>query len=311
MDLSIIIVNKNTRALLKDCLSSLDQKSALCTEIWVVDNASDDGSTQMVQDEFPQVKLLVNQENVGFAQANNQALVQASGQYYLLLNPDTVVPPGALEGLMQFMETTPDAGAVGCAQVYPDGQRQVTCHRAITLLREAAIAFGLARVFRPIIDYRVTDLSQPCQVDWVEGGVLLLRRAVLSTIGLMDSAFFMYAEDADLCFRVRQADWSVYYVPDVQIIHYRGQSTGLEQREQRQRRVNEKLLMALHRSKAYFIQKHYGAWQGKIYRLLIRVYSFRKLSMGLVFYVLRMMERETWSNFSRAYLGLLKADLKS
>lgn len=311
MNLSIIIVNWNTENLLKNCLLSLQEDGSLHKEVWVVDNASDDGSVRMIQKEFPQVKLILNKANTGFAYANNQALAQSTGRYCLLLNPDTVVPAGTLDKLVRFMEGTPEAGIVGCAQIYPDGQRQVTCHRTITLMREMCVAFGLAGVFRKIIDHEGGDLSQPIRVDWTEGGALLIRRSVLSTIGLMDDAFFMYVEDADLCFRVWQANWGVYYMPNAQIIHYRGQSTGFEQREQRRLRVNGKLLVALHRSKAYFIRKHYGAWQGKIYRLLVRVYGLRKLCMGLMFYMLRMMGREMWDNFSKAYLSLLKADLES
>ena len=311
MDLSVIIVSKNTRSMLKDCLWSLGQSSnILRMEVWVVDNASNDGSVQMVQNEFPQVKLIVNQENAGFAQANNQALVQTTGRYCLLLNPDTVVPTDALDSLVQFMEDTPDAGVVGCAQIYPDGRRQVTCHRAITLGRETCLAFGLARVFRRVTNYGVENLSRSRRVDWVEGGSLLIRRSVLSIIGLMDNAFFLYVEDADLCFRVWQANLGVYYMPDVEIIHYRGQSTGFEQRERRQQRINRELLVVLHQSKTYFIQKHYGVWQGKIYQLLVRVYSLRKLCIGLMFYMLRMMEPEMWGRFSKAYLGLLKANLE-
>lgn len=312
MDLSVIIVNKNTRAMLKDCLCSLGQgNNTPRTEVWVVDNASNDGSVQMVQNEFPTVKLIVNQENTGFAHANNQALVQAMGHYCLLLNPDTIVPAGTLDSMVRFMENTPNAGVVGCAQVYPDGRRQITCHRGITLIREACVALGVGRVFRSIIDYgaHALDAAGPHQVDWVEGGALLIRRSVLATIGLMDENFFMYAEDADLCLRVWKADMSVYYMPDVQIIHYRGQSTGFEQRERQQPRISEKMLITLHQSKTYFIRKHYGAWQGKVYQLLARVYSLRKLCLWLVFYVLRMTRRETWSSFSKAYLGLLKADL--
>ena len=312
MELSIIIVSRNTRDLLRDSLKSLQRTTGTSsTETWVIDNASDDGSVQMVQAEFPEVRLIVNQENLGFARANNQALAQSAGRYCLLLNPDTVVPSGVLDRLMQFMEDAPDAGVAGCAQVYPDGQWQVTCHRTITLAREAFVAFGLAGVFRRLIDYgvRPDQFHAPRQVDWVEGGALLIRRTALETVGLMDDAFFMYAEDTDLCLRVRQAGFRVYYVPDVQIVHYRAQATGFVQRERRKRRVNATLLVALHQSKAYYIRKHYGAWQEKVYWLLVRVYSLRKLSMGLVSYLLRVTDRETWRDIARAYRDLMTADV--
>jgi len=312
MDLSVIIVNRNTQALLRNCLLSLQRAgNALSTEIWVVDNASGDGSVEMVRVEFPQVKLIVNQENLGFARANNQALAQSAGRYCLLLNPDTVVPAGALDRLVQFMEDTLDAGVVGCAQIYPDGQWQITCHRAITLSREVFVALGLAGIVRGLTDYGVhpDQLRSPRSVDWVEGGVLLIHKTALKAVGQMDEAFYMYVEDADLCFRVRRAGFRVYYVPDVQVIHHRAQATGFIQRERRKHRVNAELLVALHQSKAYYLRKHYGVWQEKVYQLVVRVYSLRKLGVGLVSYLLRAMERETWHDFARAYQTLMAADV--
>jgi len=314
MDLSIIIVNRNTEELLKECLLSLRRsKRTLSWEIWVVDNASEDGSVQMVQTEFPEVKLVVNQENLGFARANNVALQQSAGRYCLLLNPDTVVQVGALDRLVQFMQDTPDAGVAACAQVYPGGQWQVTCHRDITLAREVLITLGLASIFRGAIDYKVhaEAWTGPRQVDWVEGGVLLVRKTALEAVNQMDEAFFMYAEDADLCLRVRQAGFQVYYVPDVEIVHHRAQATGLVQRKRHRQRVNPALLFALHRSKAHYIRKHYGGWQEKVYRLLVRLYCARKLTMNLVFYLLGMAEREMWAESTRAYVGLVRADLSS
>lgn len=312
MDLSIIIVNWNTQTLLRDCLHSLCQDgSSQNWEIWVVDNASGDGSIEMVRAQFPQIHLIVNEENVGFARATNQALAQATGRFCLLLNPDTVVPTGALDRLLAFMEETPDAGIAGCRQVYPDGVWQATCHREITLARETIIAFGLSRVFRRMVDYsgRHEEGSTPRQVDWVEGGALLIRTHVLSSIGLLDESFFMYAEDADLCLRARQANFQVYYVPDIQIIHHRGQATGFEERRRRQKRVNTDMLLALHRSKAKYFYKHYGDLHSRIYQLLVRIYSLRKLSMGLVAYLSKRIEPDAWRNISRAYLLLLKASL--
>jgi GT2 family glycosyltransferase len=312
MDLSIVIVNKNTEDLLRNCLLSLCQdRGSLHTEVWVVDNASRDRSVQMVQTEFPDVRLIANRENVGFAQANNQALEKATGRYCLLLNPDTVMQPGVLARLFEFMEDTSDAGIAGCAQIYPDGRFQVTCHRDITLWREAIVAFGLAYLFRRLIDYgvRSDSYSGPRPVDWVEGGGLLIRDVALAAVGQMDESFFMYAEDADLCLRVRQAGFQVYYVPDVAIIHYRGQATGFEQREGWQKRVNTELLVEFHRSKANYIRKHFGVWSEKVYRLLVDVYSLRKLSMGLGLRLLGRLDQEAWSDFSTTFCALRKAKL--
>ncbi len=312
MDLSIVIVNWNTQALLRECLQSLCRDgSSQNWEIWVVDNASEDGSIEMVRAEFPQIHLIVNEENVGFARATNQALAQATGRFCLLLNPDTVVPTGTLDRLLGFMRKTPDAGIVGCGQVYPNGMWQTTCHREITLVREAIIAFGLSRIFRTMVDYcgHPGEGSVPRQVDWVEGGALLIRTHVLRSIGPLDESFFMYAEDADLCLRARRANFQVYYLPDVQIIHHRGQATGFEERRRRQKRVNTDMLLALHRSKAKYFYKHYGDLHFRIYGLLVRIYSLRKLSMGWMAYLSKRIEPDDWRNLSRAYLSLLKASL--
>jgi GT2 family glycosyltransferase len=312
MNLSIIIVNKDTEDLLRNCLLSLYQEQgSLHTEVWVVDNASNDKSVQMIQTEFPDVRLIANRENVGFAKASNQALEKAAGRYSLLLNPDTVVQPGVLDRLLGFMEDTPDAGIAGCAQIYPDGRFQVTCHRDITLQREAIVAIGLAHVFRRVIDYGVqpSSFSGPRRVDWVEGGGLLIRDAALAAVGQMDESFFMYTEDADLCLRVRQAGFQVYYVPDVAIIHYRGQATGLALREARQTRVNTELLVEFHRSKAHYICKHFGNRKAAAYRLLVRIYGLRKLTMGLVLYLLRLIGHEEWYQAASAYVALLRTDL--
>jgi GT2 family glycosyltransferase len=314
MDLSIIIVNKDTEDLLRDCLLSLSRdRASMHTEVWVVDNASEDESVQMVQTEFPDVGLIANRENVGFASANNQALEKAAGRYCLLLNPDTIVQPGVLDRLCKFMQDTPDAGIAGCAQTYPDGRFQVTCHRDITLWREAIVAFGLAHLLRRLLDYgvRFDSFSGPRLVDWVEGGGLLIRDVALAAVGPMDESFFMYAEDADLCLRVRQAGFQVYYVPDVTVIHYRGQATGLSLRDGGQKRVNTELLVRFHRSKAYYIRKHFGVWQESVYRLLVGIYSLRKLTMGLGLYLLGRIRREEWDQAASAYLALLRTEWNS
>lgn len=311
MDLSVIIVSWNTRDFLRQCLSSLRQDSGeLSAEVWVVDNASTDGSVEMVQSEYPGVNLIANQGNEGFARACNQALARSRGSYCFLLNSDTTVPDGVLTGIVQFMEANPLAGVVGCAQIYPDGQWQVTCHRDISLVGETCIALGLASICRGLLDYDVrrSDRSGPRQVDWVEGGSLLIRRAILAHVGLLDEGFFMYAEDADLCYRVRKAGFGIHYLPDIQIIHHRGQSSGFEQRKQRGQRVNTALLVTLHRSKAHYLRKHYGSAQARIYGLLVGVYSLRKLGMTLVAYILQKIDKEAWESISSAYLALMRAD---
>lgn len=310
IDLSVVIVNHNTKDLLRSCLQSLDQHAIKTgMEVWVVDNASDDGSVEMLQADFAHVHLISNRENVGFAPANNQALARAVGRYCLLLNSDTIVLPGTLEQLVQFMDETPEAGVAGCAQIYPDGRLQVTCHRRISLGRELVIALGLGRLFSGLLDHHLPREGSPLprRVDWVEGGALLIRATTLAAVGSLDAAYFMYVEDADFCLRVRQTGWDVYYVPGPKIVHTRGQSTGLEQRGWRQMRVNPDLLVMQRSSTAYYFRKHHGLWQERAYRILSCIYGLRKLLMSLGLYLLRMMSRDNLRSASEAYLTLMRA----
>ncbi|MBP1464739.1 glycosyltransferase family 2 protein [Candidatus Chloroploca sp. M-50] len=221
--LSIIIVNWNTRSLLHALLTTLvpylQQDRA---EIIVVDNASDDGSGAMVAADFPQVTLIQNAQNVGFARANNQALALAQGRYLLLLNTDTLVPPGALAGLLHFMATNPEVGACSPRLLTAEGQPQAFAFgddpTPAYLLRR-----GLWRLLlkRPLHDWGV---AQVLEVAWVAGTCLMLRRETLARVKGFDEAFFMYFEDVDLCRRIRHDGWKICYVPTIAITHLGGQS---------------------------------------------------------------------------------------
>lgn len=246
-DLSIIIVNWNTAALLCDCLASLVATStAGRSEILVVDNASRDDSVGMVQQHFPSVQLIQNSANVGFARANNQGIVLSQGRYLLLLNSDTVVPPDTLAELLTFMEHTPDAGACSPRLVRPDGQPQAFAFGGDPTPRYL-FRRGLHRLLlrRGLHNWHTTQIES---VDWVSGAALLLRRAALEQTGGLDENIFMYFEDNDLCLRIRQAGWKVYYNPQVAVIHIGGQSL----------KQNPVARRAYYHSLEYFYAKHYG-----------------------------------------------------
>ncbi|MEN6520993.1 MAG: glycosyltransferase family 2 protein [Armatimonadota bacterium] len=275
MQLSIAIVSWNTKRLLRQCLSSVfGDLDGLTAEVIVVDNGSSDDSAGMVRCEFPQVRLIEAGENLGFTRANNLAYKESSGDCFLLLNSDTVVLPGALPLLVRFMESNPAAGAVGSKLLNGDGTLQRSCSPFPTPLQELFDALYLSKLFP---ENRLTgsfamsywDFSSVREVDFAGGSCLLLRRAALEEIGLLDEGFFMYSEEADLCYRLKEAGWKVFFYPDARVIHYGGQSSKLD--------VN-RTSVELCRSKHRFMRKHYGLPSAAAYRAVAALSSVVRLA---------------------------------
>lgn len=233
-DLSVLIVSHGTRALLQDCLHSLfgGGLRGLSAEVIVVDNASRDGTVEMVCGEFPAVRLVTNRENVGFSRANNQALAVASGRNILLLNADTRVPEGTLARCVAFLEALPaSAGAMTCRVVSPDGSLQHDCARRLpTPWSECCRALLLDRLL-PGIDL----FNRERFVGWgkadarpvpaILGAFMLIRRSAIEAVGGLDEGFFLMYEEVDLCKRLADAGYAIWYWPEAQIVHLRGQST--------------------------------------------------------------------------------------
>lgn len=281
IDLSIIIVNWNTRELLADCLTSVaDSKSKVAglpiqpstfnlqpvtVETFVVDNASADGSAAMVRERYPWVHLILNTENIGFARANNQAIAASHGRYVLLLNSDAQLAPDAVAAMLCHLETDPRAGIAGVCQVYPDGRQQFCYGRFPTLWREARTLFGLHRWDLTPFD----DLHQPRPVDWVSGACLMARRAMLNQIGLLDESFFMFGEEVDLCLRAVRAGWKVILVPSTPIVHAHAGSTG---------KTPERILR-LYRGKLHYARKHWPFLNVTLLLTMIRISALAKLSV--------------------------------
>lgn len=230
-DISVIIVNYNVREFLRHCLLSLRQAlEPLAAEIFVVDNASNDGSVEMVRQEFSDVQLIANRENAGFARANNQALQQAAGRVVVLLNPDTVVQADTFTAIQTFFEKHPETGMVGCKVLNPDGTLQLACRRsfptpwvAFTRLSGLSQLFPKSRWFGR---YNLTYLpeDETAEVEAISGSFMAVRREALAQVGWLDEDFFLYGEDLDWCFRLRQAGWKIHYFPGTQIIHFKGES---------------------------------------------------------------------------------------
>lgn len=263
LDLGVIILNWNTRDLLRDCLASVFAAvGPLAFEVCVVDNASSDGSAAMVQAEYPQVRLLESHENRGYAAGNNVGL-RAFGfgpgcsdgpRFALLLNPDTVVPETGLASLAAYMDSHPRCGAAGPRLLLPNGELDLACRRSLALDAFIYRMLGLSRLFprsRRFGQYNLTYLSPDVEteVGAVVGACMIVRREAIAQAGLLDEAFFMYGEDLDWAAAMHQAGWEVRYNPAVTVVHFKRAASRQSHRAQ----------IAFHEAMLYFYRKHYAA----------------------------------------------------
>lgn len=247
MELSIIIVNWNYERLLRDCLLSIKENPCDAPyEIIVVDNASDDGSRDMLRNEFPEVALIENPVNEGFARANNRGVAAARGRFLLFLNPDTLIRPGALTEPLEFAKRTPDAGGVGIKTLSHRNKIQSTAFNAPGIIRMAALLFGLNRYMSVS---RFKNYSKIMTPDYVQGSFLLILKDLFDRVGGFDESFFLYFEDADLCRRVRDAGFRIYHLPRPAIQHFGGSSLSLEGRKLEEFVKSLLLFYRKHRSK--------------------------------------------------------------
>lgn len=234
-DLSIVIVNWNTRDLLRDCLASIDRnRGRLSIEIIVIDNASTDGSAEMITREFPSCRLFANRDNRGFAAANNQGIRAARGHYVLLLNPDTIVLEAALTKALARAEAEPTIGVLGCQVRTAPEVIQRTCFRFPSPLTTFLWVIGASSRFpgSPVLGwatYGRWSRQDERDVDVVSGMFMLVRRRALDDVGVMDESFFMYAEEADWCRRFRNAGWRCVFSPVARILHVDGGGKSTEQ----------------------------------------------------------------------------------
>ena len=263
--LSIAIVNWNTQGLLAQCLASIIQHTpdllSHSVEVFVVDNASSDGSVQMVKERFPWVHLIENPENVGFARANNQAIDLASSKYILLLNSDTEVHPGALSALIDFMEKTPAAGAAGAYLLNADGTLQPACHPMLTPWREfVRLLFIDKAIHVATYGSHWWETDRPRQTEVIKGACLMLRHTALDQVGLLDGSYFMYTEEVDLCYRLAQAGWQLWWVPAAKVIHY-GEASS--------RQIAQAMYVQLYRSKIQFYRKYGGEERANLFKRLL------------------------------------------
>jgi GT2 family glycosyltransferase len=270
MDLSIIIVNWNTKKLLVECIDSVYASPPNSNfEIWVVDNASTDGSPELIRDRYPQVKLIDNEENIGFARANNQAFQRSEGNYILLLNPDTVVEPNAIEYLVQYLDEQPNAGMVGSRLLNPDKTLQISAFPVPTLSKEFWRMFHLD-AFVPYANYPMEkwDLESVREVDSLLGACMLVRREALGQFGLFDEEYFIYSEEVDLCTRLKKGGWHLYWLPVSVVIHYGAQST---------QQVAEEMFLRLYAGKILYFRKHHSNLTVLVYKLILFLATVSRL----------------------------------
>ncbi len=253
-DLSLVILNWNTRDDLYNCLRSLrEHPPSRHVEILVVDNASEDDSVAMVRQEFPEVRVIVNERNLGFGAGNNRAIPHTGGRYVMFLNSDTVITDGALDTLIAYADGRPDAGVFGPKLLHADGSLQYSCRSFPNLGTGFFRNTPLGRLFprnRFNTDYLLSDWdhSTPRDVDWVSGSAFMIRRDILLELGGFDESFFMYCEDVDLCYRVHEMGYKVAYYPEAVIYHIIGRSSDL---------VPTRMTFEFHRSMYRFYCKHY------------------------------------------------------
>jgi len=252
---SVIIVSYNTRELLLQCLDALGKATEVPHEVIVVDNGSRDGSAEAVEQRFPDA-FVVRQQNVGFGRGNNAGLQQAGGRFVLLLNSDVLVRPRCVDRLADFLLLHPEVGAVGPRLIRPNGELDLACKRGFPTPRASFFrVVGLSRVFRHSRFFNAYNLGnlderEEHEIDSGTGACLLVRRSTIDQVGFFDPDFFMYGEDLDLCFRIKEGGWKVVYLPTAQAVHLKGQST---------RQATGRMLFAFHSAMWTFHSKHYAA----------------------------------------------------
>ena len=227
MDLSIIIVSWNVREKLKDNLRALFESQNINFEVFVVDNNSADGTTEMVKNVYPEVKLITNQENLGFAKANNQAIKLASGKYILLLNPDMRVFDDTLSNMFSWMDAHENAWVAGCRLLDESARIIKQVRRFPTLIDQLAIILKIPHIFPGVLDKYLRsdfDYSKSASVDSIRGGFFMIRKEAVKKIGLLDEQYFLWFEEVDYCRRVKEAGGEIWYMPTAECIDLMGQS---------------------------------------------------------------------------------------
>lgn len=270
MSVSTIVVSWNTRDLLAICLNSVIAASdGEESDIWVVDNGSIDSTDTMLSEAFPEVNVIENSNNLGFARANNIGITQSRGHYILLLNPDTEIEFGAIGHMSRFLEDNQNVAAVGPMLLGSDGASQQSASPAPTLIRELSRMFHIDGLL-PSATYemRSWNLHRPVEVDVLQGACMMIRRSALDEVGLLDEDYFMYSEEIDLCYRLRRAEWTIQWLPNAKVVHHGGQSS---------KQVPLESFINLYKGKITYFRKHHGVAAAFAYKLILAAASVARL----------------------------------
>jgi len=305
MRLSIIIVNYNVQYFLEQCLLSVEKAiQGLEAEVFVVDNNSVDGSVLMVEQRFPWVKLIANKQNTGFSKANNQAMRIASGEHFLLLNPDTVIEEDTLSKVLQFMDEHPDAGGLGVKMVDGKGRFLPESKRGLPTPETSFYKiFGISRLFprsKKFNRYYLGHLSneEVHEIEILSGAFMWMRKSALDKVGLLDEAFFMYGEDIDLSWRIVQGGFKNYYYPHTRIIHYKGEST---------KKGSLNYVYVFYNAMVIFARKHFSQKNAELFSFFINVAIWLRASAAVLY---RFVKAIALPAFDIALCLLLLSGLK-
>jgi GT2 family glycosyltransferase len=286
-ELSVVIINFNAKQYLHNCISSVisELNSHVDHEVIVVDDASTDGSPQMVKEDYSSVKLIENERNLGFVASNNIGIKAASGKFIFCLNNDTVVKDGAIKGLVNFMKAHPDAGAIGPKLLNSDGTIQYQCRRSFpTPLNSFFYFSGISRFFpksKTISSYLMTylDDAETIKVDSLCGAAMMVTRDVVASVGPMDEDYFMYGDDIDWCYRIKKAGWNIYYHPQAEIFHYGGRGGS--------RSMPFKSLYRYYRAMAVYHKKHNAGRHFFILNCLVYTAIWMKFTISVFASIIR------------------------
>ena len=297
MDLSIIIVNWNTRHLLCQCIDSLTQTlKKIDAEIFVVDNGSTDGSVAAVRERFPGVRLIENPVNIGFARANNQAISVSNGEYLLLLNPDTRVKDEAIPTMLSFMSSHVRAGLVGAQLLNADGSKQNSIANFPSLTTELLNKSLLRRLFPEKFPGKERDYPSPVEVDSVIGACMLVRRETVEQVGLLDEGYFLFLEETDWCFRVKKAGWKIYHIPEAEIFHFQGKSAEAQKAKAR---------IEYYRSRYHYFRKNRGGFQTSVLSIGLIIKLLVELVFATIACMVTLFMVKKWRTKLSTYLYLM------